>query len=534
MKCNHCEAELEEGVTLCPACGCDNTPAEEAAAPVTEEAAPAVETVEEAPTEETSTEETPVEETSTEEASAEETSAEEAQETAAEEKTEKETTPIQEGKLTPGKIALLVVLAVAAVAVVVALIMGGMRGAGGKTPMEETTETTETTAATDVTDVTEVTEGTIPADGNPDDVTCKGTYTVTDEEAVAAKDTVVATLGDAQLTNAELNVYYWMQFYDFLSSYSDYASYMGLDYTLPLDTQVGPDGTGTWQQYLLDASLEAWHTYASLKMEADKAGFEMDAVYAGYMENLASDMETSAASAGFESAQAMLEADMGKAVDMDAYRAYLEEYYTAFLYYDQQVSGIEVSEDSVEAYFEENAATYAESGIEKNDDKYVDVRHILVMPTGGTTADDGTTTYSEEEWEACRASAQAILDEWKAGDATEDSFAALANERSEDGGSNTNGGLYENVYVGQMVEPFEDWCFDESRQYGDTGLVQTTYGYHVMYYVGSTPVWYATAESDLLSKKSEEIMLGAMDLYERSVDYSSIVLGAVELPTTEG
>lgn len=498
MKCKQCEAELEEGVTLCPACGCDNTPEEETAEPVVEETIPAQETP------------------------AEEAPAEEEQETAEEEqKVENETTPILEGKLTPGKIALLVVLAVAAIAVVIALIVGGMNS-GSKNPAEETTESTGTTEAT---------EGTIPPDGNPDDVTCKGTYTATDDQAVAEMDTVVATLGDDQLTNAQLNVYYWMQFYEFLNSYGDYASYMGLDYTLPLDTQVGPDGTTTWQQYLVDASLDAWHTYSALKMEADKAGFEMEADFADYMESLDANMEASAASAGFESVQAMLEADMGPAVDMDAYKAYLDEYYTAYLYYDQLVSAIDASEAAVEAYFDENAETYAESGVEKNDDKYVDVRHILVMPTGGTTAEDGTVTYSEEEWEACRVAAQAILDEWLAGEATEDSFADLANEHSEDGGSNTNGGLYENVYVGQMVEPFENWCFDESRQYGDTGLVQTDYGYHVMFYVGSTPVWYATAESDLLSQKADEIMESARANYQMSVDYASVVLGLVDFST---
>ena len=54
------------------------------------------------------------------------------------------------------------------------------------------------------------------------------------------------------------------------------------------------------------------------------------------------------------------------------------------------------------------------------------------------------------------------------GDATEDSFAALANEKSDDG-NGTTGGLYENVYPGQMVSSFNDWCFDESRQTGNTG-----------------------------------------------------------------
>ncbi len=76
---------------------------------------------------------------------------------------------------------------------------------------------------------------------------------------------------------------------------------------------------------------------------------------------------------------------------------------------------------------------------------------------------------------------------------TEDSFAELANELSADTGSNTKGGLYTEVYKGQMVTEFNDWCFDESRQPGDTGIVynEGSYtGYHVIYFVGTdAPYW---------------------------------------------
>ena len=37
-----------------------------------------------------------------------------------------------------------------------------------------------------------------------------------------------------------------------------------------------------------------------------------------------------------------------------------------------------------------------------------------------------------------------------------------------------------------MVTNFNDWCFDEVRKPGDTGIVESTYGYHVMYYVGDS------------------------------------------------
>lgn len=118
------------------------------------------------------------------------------------------------------------------------------------------------------------------------------------------------------------------------------------------------------------------------------------------------------------------------------------------------------------------------------------VRHILLAFEGGTTDETtGVTTYTDEEKAAAKTAAEETLAQWKAGDATEESFAALANETSADG-DGTTGGLYENITPGQMVANFNDWCFDESRKAGDTGIVETEYGYHVMYYVGDSDYSY--------------------------------------------
>ena len=119
----------------------------------------------------------------------------------------------------------------------------------------------------------------------------------------------------------------------------------------------------------------------------------------------------------------------------------------------------------------------------------VNVRHILAGFEGGTT-ENGTTTYSDEEKAAAKAKAEEWLQTWEDGDATEDSFAALATENTTDPGSKDNGGLYENVYPGQMVSAFNNWCFDENRKPGDTGIVETNYGYHVMYFVGQSEETY--------------------------------------------
>lgn len=115
-------------------------------------------------------------------------------------------------------------------------------------------------------------------------------------------------------------------------------------------------------------------------------------------------------------------------------------------------------------------------GRERADYQTVNVRHILV---------------SDE------ATANDVLARFNAGEA----FADLAAEYSTDTGSASNGGLYENVYIGQMVKPFEDWCFDASRQAGDTGIVQTDYGYHVMFFVGRSgyAYWQQLAAAKLAS-----------------------------------
>ena len=143
----------------------------------------------------------------------------------------------------------------------------------------------------------------------------------------------------------------------------------------------------------------------------------------------------------------------------------------------------------------------------RQEENTVNVRHILIQPASGTLSsdDDG---YEEEQAQLkadAKAKAEELLAQWKAGDATEESFAQLAKENSSDGGSATNGGLYEQVYPGQMVASFNDWCFDPARQSGDTDIVETDYGYHIMYFVSTDlPYWQAKVESTLRNKDFSE------------------------------
>ena len=161
--------------------------------------------------------------------------------------------------------------------------------------------------------------------------------------------------------------------------------------------------------------------------------------------------------------------------------------------------------------------------------KTVDVRHILISAdTASTdtaeteeteTAAAGETETAETESAeaqeqakedakaAAKIKAEQILDDWKNGDATEDSFAELAKTYSDDSGSNTNGGLYEAVKKGQMVANFNDWIFDASRKPGDTGIVESDYGYHIIYFVGDNKEeWYVNIKDTITSNKLNDYM----------------------------
>ena len=175
----------------------------------------------------------------------------------------------------------------------------------------------------------------------------------------------------------------------------------------------------------------------------------------------------------------------------------LSSAYADWMKADRKAGDVEVFADA-----EEDPAGYTVvMFLDREDNHYptVNVRHILVKAEAD---EDGN--YSDEAKEAAQKRAEEILAEYEAGPKTEESFAALAEEYSEDTGSNTNGGLYENVYRGQMVKEFEDFCFAEHKP-GDTGIVYgesgSYAGYHVMYYVGEGQLYSSyLAETELRSE----------------------------------
>ena len=432
------------------------------------------------------------------------------------------------------------------------------------------------------------------------------------------RNTVAMTIGEHQISNAELSYYYIDGVNNFYSQNGSYAAMFGLDVTKPLDQQpLGSDGT-TWADNFVDSAKSSVRSTYALVDAANAAGFTLTQEQENQVKAIVDNLGLYAKMYGMNNATAYLKAMYGNGAtaegfqqyyrmnlladayqshyeesltysdaDIRAYEADKSEQYNAYSYnqyflsasnyltggtqddsgnttYTQEERSAAAAEaekvaktlvdgtvTSVEAFDKAIAAavdgasstaytnqlqtalnskvadwvsdparkagdktyipsTYTdtnEDGTEytvtsgyyvvyfsdstDNNFPLVNVRHILVSYEGGTQDETtGVTTYSDEEKAAARTEAEALLNEWRSGAATEESFAALATEKTDDPGSKDSGGLYEKVYPGQMVTAFNDWCFDDARKAGDTDIVETEYGCHVMYFAGEADISY--------------------------------------------
>lgn len=176
---------------------------------------------------------------------------------------------------------------------------------------------------------------------------------------------------------------------------------------------------------------------------------------------------------------------------------------------------------------EDQGGYYVVVFLGRNDNHYrtACVRHILIT---AEQSEDGSWT--EEAKQAAYERIMEIKAEFDAGDKSEESFAALAEKYSEDPGSNTVGGLYENIPMGGTVEEFDAFCFG-GHKHGDVAVVYgsdgTSYaGWHLIYYVGEGEVYSdLIARSGLLKDLDSEFAASCTESYDAELKYWSKYVG---------
>ncbi len=414
---------------------------------------------------------------------------------------------------------------------------------------------------------------TVPADGNPGDVTCQGSYTGQVNTAV------VAEAGDAELTNEALQVWYWAQ----VAQYRQEGHEEAPDFDQPLDTQVCTidDSVASWQQYFLAQALTAWHKAQALiqtsqaeplpteeayapvlenhekymtDMPATKVLYGYNSLYTPnsmhqeYLDNLPQTLEALAQEKGYAGLSGMASTAFG--TEGAQVEAYAQDLNLAYMYLTHMSYYIEPAQEELDAYVQAHQADFAQEGRE------VDIRHILLVPDDvvettwrpqGQEAkvleaveirEDGTVVCSEEAWSICEQEAQALLRSWssnpKGRKNTTALFAELANDNSEDTGTALDGGAYYGITQGQLIDVLDDWCFDAARQPEDTTILRSEYGVHILYFAQGRDNSAALAQEDYYRQAQQDIARKACEAYPMEVDYSAIVLGEAQAAVAAG
>ncbi|MDO5546042.1 MAG: peptidylprolyl isomerase [Eubacteriales bacterium] len=401
-------------------------------------------------------------------------------------------------------------------ALLAALLLCGC-GKAAKTPMEESTVPTETVPA-----------WTAAPDGDPNDVTCKGSYTGQGNE-----QTVIAVVGDRTLTNAQLAAWYWAA----AAQYRQSGECDDLDYDVPLDVQsCGVDDTvASWQQYFLRQALNAWHTAAALNeqslnvplgteeayqpadylyeeymdgMPATKYLYGYDPYYSpnsmhqAYLDGLDDTLNTLAQGKGCADAAALARQAFG--TDTQSLTQMAEELNRAYMYFTQLTYDL----------------TQEETEEEISGEYYVNFRHIL-LKTEGTSAEEALTAFQEK----AAARTKSLTGQEKQ---RESVFADLAHWYSEDTASAVDGGSYLRVLKDQLPEEIGEWCFAPERQPGDTTQIVSGDGVHILYFSGKEAV--SQVEQAEIAQQDAQLALirEAKEAYPMEVTYSDIVLPEAE------
>ena len=417
---------------------------------------------------------------------------------------------------------------------------------------------------------------TIPADGNPDDVTCKGSYTG------QVTDAVVATSGDAQLTNAQLQAWYWAE----VSQYRQENHETAPDFAMPLDTQGCEldSSVHSWQQYFLKQALSAWHNAQALvqhsrevplateeayqpdpkKTERYMTGmpasevlygydshYRPNSMHQAYLDEIPQMLERLAQEKGYADADAMASEAFG--TSLEALETFAGTYNLGYMYFTHLSHSIEPTAEEVEAFSE------ADGSADSSEDVSVDFRQILLIPRDILQEDtrpkwqqkknpmepvvlekvevaaDGKVTCSQEAWSLCEAEAQEMLTYWrKKNGGTEATFSETAHQSTADPGTKVNGGLYQGIRKGQMIDVIDAWCFDPARQTGDTAILRSEYGVHILYFSGSKTLDRKASETEYYRQRQTALISEAREAYPMEVVYSSIQLKEAQCTVASG
>lgn len=421
---------------------------------------------------------------------------------------------------------------------------------------------------------------------------------------MAVNKTFVEIGGD-KVSQVEFDYYYNTMKNSYVSQYGSTMSYMGIDLSGDLSSQMYSD-TLTWQDYFQQLAVSNIQNNKALLKEANEAGFTYDEKeeFDTYKDVL----KAQASEAGVSLSEYLKQA-FGSYATIGRLEKTIKEYLHANAYYRQVSENSTPADEEIDTYYAENKDSYDSvdyrmlqfdadlpteptdlaDPVEESEDtadstestdgstdteeayqpseaeiayamsaakeeadaalKTISTEGELTKNAKRTTVNsnyrdwmfdesrkDGDTTVIEDEdnhryyvvefvqryldqQPSVKArmvitentDGQTILDEWKAGEATEASFEELCKKYSDDTSVSTNGGLYEGLLKSNLENSYpdlSDWLFSEDRKEGDTTVITMESGTtYVVYYISQgDPEWKINISSTLLNQKMSDYL----------------------------
>lgn len=295
---------------------------------------------------------------------------------------------------------------------------------------------------------------------------------------MASDQYIVAEYKDYKLTNQMFMYYYWRQFYGLYEQYSSTLIYMGLDVNKPFEDQKMGDDGRTWADFFTEYALMQWVQDMAIADAVKADQFTLTDDQASSLQSAIDNLEAEAKTAGYSSSEEYLKNAFDLSADAASYAQFMTTTYTNQIYQSNKYNSL-------------YAAGMADPG-EYRDIYNINIRHVLIKFADSTDAAKA----------AAKTEAEALYETFKK-NPTADHFIQLAKDHSADGSASA-GGLIENVYPGQMVTNFNNWCFADGRKTGDHGLIETEYGWHLMFFDGNSDKIYKSAAQNYADSKYHE------------------------------
>lgn len=386
---------------------------------------------------------------------------------------------------------------------------------------------------------------------------------------LAVNETYATVNGD-KVSRVEFDYNYNVSLNNYMNQYGSYMSMLGMDLSGDLSTQMYSD-TLTFQDFFTQMAMENIVNNKALRERAEAEGFTYDtaADYADFEERLKSAAsEAGVTEKDFIRSNYGTFATLSRISGFVKESLYLSAYYDSVVdakmpsneeaesYYREnadEYDSVDYRLLTVEAKLSE-APTEEETTAAMAEAKKEAEEVLKTVATEGELSENITSTYAPyllRDWlfDSSRKAgdttvientsansyyvvafenryldetptvniraiittedAQAILAEWQAGEATEESFADLCDNYNDPSLVPATGGLMENIQPGRMSEDMEAWLSDSARKAGDTvALSPEGDGYsYILYYLSeSDPWWMVSAKNTLLSTVMEAYM----------------------------